>query len=303
MDVRSVLQRGLVSFFAGALAIGSLGGITWLQRQRLAQGIGVAMTPEQQEQQEILQMSSLRYLPSQGFGFNNLIADWSFLRLLQYAGDGEARAKTGYQAGPAFFEVITKRDPRLQPVYLFSSGIMSYDLGQPEQSVAFLQRGIDALDPTIHTGAQGLWVMKGLDYLLLLNDPEKARESYQKAAEWAAQSPDPEERKAVMVLERMSRFLATNPDSALVRFWSWGTIFQQAVMTRSVKTAERARSELLNLGATETKNAAGAVQFLPPKPRPKPSPSPTVAPAASSQETAKPLPLRPLPSPKPEKTE
>jgi hypothetical protein len=311
MDVRSILQRGLVGGFTGALAIGALVGITWLQRQRLAEGMGVAMTPEQQEQQEILQMSSWRYLPSQGLGFNNLIADWGFLRLLQYAGDLAAREKTGYQAGPAFFEVITKRDPRFQPVYLFSSGIMSYDLGQPERSVAFLQRGIEALDPAIHPGAHGLWVMKGLDELLLLNDLGRARESYQKAADWAALSPDAEERKGEAVLRRIANFLATNPDSALVRYWAWSAVFEQALMTRSAKTQERAKAELLALGAIEAKDEkTGRMVFLPPQPpAPKPSPSPmanptaspTVTPSTSPQAEAKPLKPRPLPSPKPER--
>ena len=36
----------------------------------------------------------LKNLPS--FGFDNLIADWTFLKFLQYFGDDEARDVTGY---------------------------------------------------------------------------------------------------------------------------------------------------------------------------------------------------------------
>jgi hypothetical protein len=295
MDVRSLLQRGLVGVLAGAIGVGSLVGITLLQRQRLAQGMRAELYPAQLEQQEILQMTSLQRLPSQGFGFNNLIADWAFLRLLPYVGDDPARGKTGYAAAPAFFELITKRDPRLQQVYLYASGIMSYELGQPERSVELLQRGIDALDPAIHDGAQGLWVMKGMDQLLLLNDVGKARESYEQAAAWAALSPDVEERQSEVVLRRIAKFLEKNPDSTAVRYWAWNSVFVKAVMTHSVKTQERAKAELLALGAIESKDEqTGQRMFLPP-----PVSKPTVTPSPS--EAAKPLKPRPLPSPKPER--
>jgi hypothetical protein len=295
-NVRSLLQHSVTIALYATIAIGALAGVVLLQRQRLAQTSLLGLTPHQQEQQEIFQMSSMKYLPTQGFGFNNLLADWAFLRFLQYSGDDPARAETGYNASPAYFEVISKRDPRFLEPYLFASGTIAYELGQPERSLEILQRGIDAVDPRLHAGAHRLWVMRGMDYLLLLNNPTATRQSYEKAAEWAALSPDPDDRKEESIHRRIAGFLATDPDSRPVRFWAWNTIFAQAMATRNHKTQARAKQELLAMGATEAKDEkTGVIDFQPPVPVKLATPT--------ASPTATPLPPRPLPSPKPEATD
>ncbi|NJN49204.1 MAG: hypothetical protein HC805_04730 [Alkalinema sp. RL_2_19] len=112
-------QNWVRTGFSVLLAIGAVSGITLMQRQRVLQGAVNVPSPEQQAQQENLYIQSLNSLPSQGFGFNNVIADWTFLRFLQYVGDDQARQATGYAVAPGFFDVITKRDPRFLEPYIF----------------------------------------------------------------------------------------------------------------------------------------------------------------------------------------
>ena len=68
---------------------------------------------------EKLRLNFLHKLPS--LGFNNLVADWTFLNFLQYFGDDSARNKTGYSLSPEYFEVILDRDPYFVNAYLFLS--------------------------------------------------------------------------------------------------------------------------------------------------------------------------------------
>jgi hypothetical protein len=285
-------SRWLHAGLSSLLAIGAVSGITLMQHQRLQQSNLAALPPLEQDRQESLYIKSLKYLPSQGFGFNNLIGDWTFLRMLQYVGDTPAREVAGYGAAPAFFDVISQRDPRFIESYIFASGTLSYDLGMPEESIKVLDRGLAALDPKLHKGAHTLWVLKAMDQLLLLGDAAGAAESYRMGGEWAQQSPDPEWQKTGETLIRTSDFLKTDPNSTTVRFWAWSSVFAQAKATGNVKTEERARSELLKLGAVEGKDAEGLTVFMPPAPPPPPppkvSPSPGVSPTAMPSPTATP---------------
>jgi tetratricopeptide (TPR) repeat protein len=278
-----VESRWLRAGLSSLLAIGAVSGITLMQRQRLQQSSLSALTPQQQDQQEALYIKSLKYLPASGFGFNNLIADWTFLRSLQYLGDTAVRDVVGYGAAPAYFDVVSQRDPRFLEPYIFASGTLSYELGMPEESIKVLDRGLAALDPQLHPGAHTLWTMRAMDQLLLLGDAVGAADSYGKGAEWAKQSTDPEWQKDGVVLQRTSDFLRSNPDSTGVRIWAWSTVFAQAAVTGNVRTQGRAREELLKLGAVEGKDKDGMTVFMPPPPAPKvePKPSPTASPTAS----------------------
>ncbi len=285
--VSQLFERNwLRGVFAVLLLLGAASGITLMQWQRLQQNRLTTLNPKEQEQQEDLYIRSLQYLPTQGFGFNNLIADWTFLRFLQYYGDSEAREETGYSIAPEFFEVISLRDPRFVETYLFSSGTLSYELGMPEEAIKILDRGIAALDPKLHERAFTLWTLKGLDQLLLLGDAPGAATSYAMAAEWAQQDPDPEMRPVAPVLQRRSEFLKTDPDSKAVRLWAWTVVYRQAKATGNDKTAARARAELLLLGAVEEKDASGESIFklVAPKPSPSPQPTATTTPEAMESE-------------------
>jgi hypothetical protein len=286
------LGRGLTTIcILGACTL----GIVTLQRRQLQQIQSLAQTPEVAEAQQALSLKALNRLPKHGFGFNNVIADWAFLRFLDYYGDDAARDKVGYGSSPLFFDVITSRDPRFVDTYVFLSGTLSYQLGQPELAVKYMQRGLDALSPRAHSQAYKVPSLMGLDKLLMLGDDAGASAAYGKAAEWAKESSDRVDQTIVaQVFERYSISLKGEKDRSKVRFWAWTTVFAQASEIGDRKTQDRARSELLALGAQPVQDPkSGQTIFTPPIPKPTPSPT--------SSPTSNPTP-NPISSPNPNPT-
>ncbi len=265
-------------------------GVVRLQFQHLQQMDAKKHNAELADAQQTLSLKTLNRMPKKGFGFNNLVADWSFLRFLNYYGDEELRAKTGYGVGPAFFDVITSRDPRFVDSYVFLSGTLSHNLGQPELGLKYMQRGLDVLSPQQHSRAYQVPSLMGMDQLLLLGDTDAASRSYAKAAQWAKESPDPTEHSVGRTFDRVSNYLSNDPNSTRVRHWAWSSIFDQAVAMGDRQTESRARSELLALGSQEVKDAAtGRVSFtLPPQPSPQPSPKASPQPSPKASPTASP---------------
>ena len=173
------------------------------------------------------------------FGFDNLLADWVFIKFLLYFGDDKAREITGYQLTPEYFEVIIKSDPRFREMYLFLSTSISLYSAMPERSVALMDKGLQSLSPTIPPKAYYIWRYKGIDELLFLGDGEAARKSFQKSADWASDVyySDQESKSVAKLSRTTAKFLAENPDSKKALVASWTMILQHAVDERTRKTA------------------------------------------------------------------
>ena len=87
-----------------------------LQTELKAQENVSIETLEKEIEIEKNRLNLMQKMPS--FGYDNLIANWTYLSFLQYFGDEEIRAKTGYSLSPEYFEIILGRDPRFLPAYL-----------------------------------------------------------------------------------------------------------------------------------------------------------------------------------------
>ncbi|MCC3404145.1 MAG: hypothetical protein JGK17_00740 [Microcoleus sp. PH2017_10_PVI_O_A] len=214
---------------------------------------------QQETQQEALRLKMLKNLPS--FGFDNLIADWTFLKFLQYFGDDEARNVTGYNLGQDYFDIITQRDPKWADIYLFLSTAVSFYQGKPETAVKFIERGTNALSPQIHPQAWIVWRTKGLDELLLLGDIPESIRSHEMAADWVEKTPDGE--KLAPMFRATADFLRRDPDSVPVRFNAWSAVYYQ---TTDKLVRQRAKQALVKLGARVQKDRDGKESFsLPPR--------------------------------------
>jgi hypothetical protein len=261
---------GLLKLGGCAVAIA---GIMAIQRPRLQAITAMTIATEESQREEAIRLSLLNRMPS--FGFANVLADWSFLNLVQYDGDTETRKKVGSPLAPMYFDTITRFDPRFVDSYIFLSGIMAYQMGKPEEAIALMTRGTNALTPKDDPRAYLVWRIKGLDQLLLLGDTATAAKSYDQAGDWAIQSADPESQKVGPIFKQTAEFLRTDPNNKTLLLWSWTTIFDQAVVTRDTKTQDRARAELLKIGAIERKDDKNQSYFtmpLQPKATPKASP-------------------------------
>ncbi|MBC7516687.1 MAG: hypothetical protein H7237_09715 [Alkalinema sp. FL-bin-369] len=259
-------RRGLLKVGVGGVAIA---GIIAIQIPRLQSITATTIATEEAQKEEAVRLSLLNRSPS--FGFDNVMADWVFLNLVQYDGDSETRTQVGYPLAPMYFDTITRLDPRFVSSYIFLSGIMSYQMGKPEDAIALMNRGTEALTPQADPRAFLVWRLKGLDQLLMLGDAASAAKSYDKAGDWALQSTDAETRQTGPIFKQTAEFLRTDPNNKTLLLWSWTTIFDQAIVTRDEKTQERARKKLLEIGAIERRDDRNKPYFtLPSQPKPVP---------------------------------
>lgn len=239
-----------------------------LQIPRLNQKI-IGQTPEADQrwvEQEKTRLRLLRELPRGGFGFNNMIANATFLGFLQYFGDDVARQqnKTGYSLSPDYFDVIISRDPRHIYAYLFMSSSVTIFAAQPRKAIALYEQGLPFISPEKQFDAYTVWRRKAIDELLFLGDTKAARQSYLKAAEWADRATFPPnalpETAFVAEASRASaEFLHTDPNSTAARISAWSSVLTAAV---DQKTFDIAVYELGRLGMAVRVNEEGRLQVV-----------------------------------------
>ena len=262
----------------GFIGLAALAGVVTMQSSRQLGGMSPVGVPgqkplsamsaasfkqaaQQEAQQEALRLKMLKTIPS--FGFDNLIADWTFLKFLQYFGDDEARDVTGYNLSQDYFDIVTQRDPRWADIYLFLSTAISFYQGKPETAVNLMERGTRALSlsPQIHSQSWIVWRTKGLDEFLLLGDIPESIRSHEMAADWVQGSPEGPE--LAPIFRATAEYLRRDPDSVSVRFIAWNTVYSQ---TTDKLVRQRAKQALVKLGAQVQKDKDGNESFiLPPR--------------------------------------
>lgn len=208
---------------------------------------------------EEAQLNLLEKAPA--FGYQNVLADWVFLRFLQYFGDEPVRNRTDYRLSPDYFEVILKKDPYFSLAYLFMTNSTSVYAGMPERAIEITEAGLAHLTPQVPPDSFYIWRRKGVDELIFLGDAEAARQSYLTAAEWAEASGLPETERVAAISRQTAAFLANNPDSRLAQFSAWGTVLSTA---QDDLTREKAVERIEDLGGQVLKNPDGSFQVLPP---------------------------------------
>ncbi|PSB50221.1 hypothetical protein C7B67_15245 [filamentous cyanobacterium Phorm 6] len=238
--------------------LGGMPPVSSVQGQKPVSAMSVAIV-KQEVQQEALRLKMLKSIPS--FGFDNLIADWTFLKFLQYFGDDEAREVTGYNLSADYFDIITRRDPKWADIYLFLSTAVSFYQGKPETAIKFIERGTNALSRQNNPQAWIVWRTKGIDELLLLGDIPDSMRSHEMAADWVENTADGP--KLAPIFRATAEYLRRDPDSVPVRFTAWSTVYYQ---TTDKLVRQRAKQALVKLGAQVKKDKDGNESFiLPPR--------------------------------------
>ncbi len=189
-----------------------------------------------------LKINAAKKIPS--LGFDNLLADWSFLNFVQYYGDVKARNVTGYALAPDYFEMIVKRDPRFVNAYFFLEPATTLFAGKPEVSISLMNEGLKSIQSSQPLAYQ-VWLYKGLIELLFLNDVEEAKKSYRIAGQWAKIENRPESLNIGLFAEDTANFLEKKPDSKKVVASAWLMIFANA---RDKETRAIAQSKITELG-------------------------------------------------------
>ncbi|MEM8779152.1 MAG: hypothetical protein AAGF26_09825 [Cyanobacteria bacterium P01_G01_bin.49] len=248
-----------------AIIIISLTSVIWLQKSRLNPNKESLSKAEYQKQEQLekLQLTIYKGLPS--LGFNNLLADWFYLRFIQYFGDGEARGETGYSLSPDYFELVVDKDPRFVDANLKLSVSTSIFAGQPKQSVAYLEQSLKETPSKLISPVYPpyyLWIYKGIDELLFLGDTDAAIESNKMAANWAETYPDEASQQTAVRRRETVKFLENNPQSKVAQIGAWTQVLSGA---NDQKTQERALAEIKALGGEIIINPDGTARIRVPE--------------------------------------
>lgn len=190
---------------------------------------------QQAVEKENIRLDLLKKTPT--FGFNNLVANWTFLNFLQYFGDDDARKVTGYNLSPKYFEIIINRDPRFLGTYISLSNSISMYAAMPEKSVALMAQGLKSMSAQHPPQSYYVWRYKAIDELLFLGDAQAARQSFEKAAEWASTYSDQESKNVATISRKTAEFLARNPKSKLAQASAWAMILSNTTDPRAQKIA------------------------------------------------------------------
>lgn len=210
-----------------------LGAIVYFQTSELAtlttgQNRVDKNTPYQlEENRQLASLKLLKNLPA--FGFDNIIANWSYLSFLQYFGDKLARTETGYSLSPYFFDVSVRRDPRFIDQYLFLSTSTSLYSGDPRKAITLMEEGLSSLSPQHDPKAYLVWLYKATDELLFLGKNQQARRSYLKAGEWAKYNNDKDSKRLKNLTASTAKFLEKKPDSKVAQINAWVLVLVNAV--------------------------------------------------------------------------
>lgn len=209
-------------------------------------------TLEREIQQEELQLNILQQMPS--FSYDNLIANWAYLKFLQYFGDDEVRERTGYSLSPEYFEVILKRDPKFLTAYLSLSSSTSIYAAMPERTIALMEEGLKSLSPKVPEKSYYIWRYKGIDELLFLGNAQAAQKSFETAANWASEYKDEESQLVAFTSQKTAEFLSRNPDSKYAQIATWAMVLGNPV---DQQTRKRAIIAIEKLGGEVITNPDG----------------------------------------------
>ncbi|HAJ59641.1 MAG TPA: hypothetical protein DCP31_10530 [Cyanobacteria bacterium UBA8543] len=257
-------QRFSQSLGASLVAIGCIFAVGVLQVSQLnlltSQTNPVSKEALQQELElEKLRLNLLQKTPA--LGFDNLIANWTFLNFLVYFGDDEARAKTSYALSPEYFKIIVDRDPRFLQAYIGLSTSISMYAAMPQKSVALMEKGLKSMSPQTPPKSYYVWRYKGIDELLFLGDANAARQSFEKAAEWASTYSDEESKAVAGFSRKTAEFLRRNPNSKLAQVNSWAMVLSN---TTDKRAQQIAISRIEALGGKVMITPEGTVRIVPP---------------------------------------
>jgi hypothetical protein len=195
------------------------------------------------------------------FGFRNLTADAMLIDLVQYFGGDDARKTSGYGLGIEYLDLILEKDPKYYDAYFFLSVVGSIYSGQPEQSIAIMNRGFKSIDPRSPERSYYLWRLKGTDELLFLGNGRAAQKSMQTAADWAGEINDQESRRVAALSQKTANFLAKNPKSKQAQFAAWMMVIDRAV---DIKVKKIAVFKIHELGGKVELDSNGELKVTPP---------------------------------------
>lgn len=252
-------MSALRHFYPYCLALLCLSGVIFLQQTTLNNNKNLSNNEVyvKEEKGDQFFLKTQAKLPT--LGFDNLLADWTFLRLIQYFGDTSARDSLGYQLVPQFFKIVVDRDPRFVQALLMLSSANTMYAYQPQKTVSLLDQALKSIKPQLSYLTPYVWSYKGVDEMLFLGDNKASQHSFEMAAKWAKERGGKDDLVTAKRNQDTADFLAKNPDSKKARVGAWMNILEGALEDRVRKQAIH---EIQSLGGKVSLNKDGNLEII-----------------------------------------
>jgi hypothetical protein len=242
-----------------ALLMISLTGVVFLQNIQVNKNQSILSDEDyqSQEKEQQLELKVVDKIPA--LGFSNVLADWNYLKFIQYFGDSTARETIGYALAPDYFAQVVKRDSRFVDALLKLDTATSVFGGYPQKSVALLNQALPLIPLNLKNPGYPpyyLWQAKGINELLFLGDFQAAKQSYQMAVKEAKDYPSKSSQNFVVRTEQTIKFLEHNPNSKIAQIGAWTAILGT---NPDIRTLKRVTQEIKALGGKIVRDSDGSL--------------------------------------------
>jgi hypothetical protein len=140
------------------------------------------------EIQDVMYLPSARAVKAVSLGYNGLLANLYWTRVVQYFGSHHHAHTSQYKLLEPLLDITTELDPQLMPAYEFGSIFLSQappeGAGDPQAAARLVERGIER-----NPDAWRLYYHLGYIQWLELHDPKLASASFQKGSELPGAMP------------------------------------------------------------------------------------------------------------------
>jgi tetratricopeptide (TPR) repeat protein len=137
---------------------------------------------------DVLLFPSPKLLKKLSLGYDGLLADIYWTRVVQYFGDKHQVHSTEYRLLPGLLDITTELDPQLVPAYQFGAVFLAQrppqGAGDPRAAVDLVERGIRA-----NPDAWRLYYHLGFIYAIELQDYASAAQAFDKGSQIPGAQP------------------------------------------------------------------------------------------------------------------
>ena len=174
-------SRGRVVAVASVLLLASLAGAVLMVRRLDRLRAGKTL-------QDVLYIPSPQIVRRLSLGYNGLLADIYWTRVVQYFGGKHHEGSMEYKLLAPLLDITTTLDPRLLPAYEFGAIFLSQEppqgAGDPDAAVALVQRGIRA-----NPRAWRLYYNLGYIHYIERKDYKAAAQAFEEGAKIPSSHP------------------------------------------------------------------------------------------------------------------
>jgi len=162
-----------------------------------------------------------KYFPA--FGYDNLLADFVWMRFAQYYGDQRSRQMSGYKLSYEYLDVITDRDPKFEKAYLAANFSVANKMGRTDLAEKLLTKGVRN-NPDSYL----IWQYRGFLHLLYTGAPDKAAFSFKQNAIIAVAREGNAKQAWGNYWWQMGSYLESNQPSVWQLRTIWNEVFNSA---------------------------------------------------------------------------